>query len=72
MGCIYGDGTYSVCMRKTGKHSMYLKLMDYFEGGLKNKLSEQKESKEEEVLLDPEEVYQDWKQQMMERFMRRE
>ena len=42
------------------------------QGGLKNKLNEQKESKEEEILLDPEEVYQDWKQQLMERFMRRE
>ena len=41
------------------------------QGGLKE-LNEQNEGKEEEILLDPEEVYQDWKQQLMERFMRRD
>lgn len=35
-------------------------------------MSEQQDSKEEELVLDPEEVYQDWKQQLMERFMRRD
>lgn len=35
-------------------------------------MSEQQDSKEEELVLDPEEVYQDWRKLLMERFMRRE